>query len=115
MPRNNVYYAVLVRRERCNSYSTIRFFTGYRRKAMREALQRLAEPGKTLQSGTWSINAADGHTLEAHTFWSLRSSRWNTVPRVMHQCYDITKGWMAMAKTNCDTINNDGTITENGI
>jgi hypothetical protein len=112
MPRH-IYYAMLIRRERGNSYSTIRFFTGYNRKVMREALQRLAEPGKTLWSGDWSINATDGHALEAHSFLAPTSPEWRTVPRIMLCCHNITRAWMSVAKLNCDTINNDGTITEN--
>lgn len=114
MPKR-IYYAMLVRCESLKPACETRFFTGYNLRSMRKALQRLAEPGTTLQQGLWSIHdSLRGTAVEAHTFSAYSSSRkWRKVNRTSLQFYNLNAGGLTLARTTCDTIGRDGTITEN--
>jgi len=113
MPKR-IYYAMLVRCESLRPACETRFFTGYNLRSMRKALQRLAEPGSTLQQGLWSIHGSCGTAVEAHTFSAFSSSRrWRKVNRISLQFYNLNAGGLALARNTCDTIGRDGTITEN--
>ena len=113
MAPRNIYYAMLTLRDRGGASHTTRFFTGYDRRTMRRVLAHLADPTPSLDTGLWSIHGCCGTAVEAHTFFAGCSKKWRKVPQAALQYYDLNAGGLMLAKTCSDTINSDGTITEN--
>lgn len=108
-----IYYAVLVLGDGGGASYTTRFFMGYSRRAMRRALTRLAAPTPALETGIWSIHGSCGTTVEAHTFFGASSPKWHSVPKAALRYYDLNADGLMLARTRCDTINSDGSVTEN--
>lgn len=121
MPRPNIYLAKLtaISGPACKT----RYFTGYNRRAMHRTLARLANEAsddtssKPLEMGIWSIHAMDGSTLEAHMYFSETYAKWHvkwhSVNKAVLGHHDLNAEDVRIAKSHCDTIGSDGTITEN--
>lgn len=111
MPIKPIFYAMLVTGERGTASCTTRFFTGYSRKVIHNVLTRLAAPTSTLDTGIWSLHTKTGVAIEAHTFLAASSPKWRSVPKGALRYYDLNVGGLVLAKTRCNTIGDDGTIT----
>lgn len=88
MARYLPHYAVLVLAD-AGKPAVTRFFTASSRADIRRAMDTLAKPYDSLETGIWSIHNYRGLTIEAHTYSSFTSRRWRRVPNESRKHYDL--------------------------
>ena len=114
-----MYYAMLVLGRKGSSTCETRYFVGYNRRMMSVVLTSLAKEAcvnagvRPLETGIWSVHDHLGVALEAHTYCSQSSNRWRTVGRSSLPYYNLNATAHTMMLRHCDTIGDDGIITEN--